>query len=115
MCISDWSSDVCSSDLATRLVAHVPPFLPMANNPAETLALKLAGQNRTQVVSYGTEAGIFQVGGVPAVVCGPGNIREAHKPDEYIEVSQVAAGEAFLRRLIEMGRAAGRERGCEYV
>ncbi|MFC3676333.1 acetylornithine deacetylase [Ferrovibrio xuzhouensis] len=84
----------------TRLVAHVPPFLPMANNPAETLALKLAGQNRTQVVSYGTEAGIFQIGGVPAVVCGPGNIREAHKPDEYIEVSQVAAGEAFLRRLI---------------
>jgi acetylornithine deacetylase len=93
--------------IETRLAAHVPPFLPAADNPAETLALKLAGQNRSQAVAYGTEAGIFQIGGVPGVVCGPGNIREAHKPDEYIEISQVAAGEAFLRRLIAFCRDEG--------
>lgn len=91
----------------TQMVAYVPPFLPMGSNPAETVALKLAGQNQTHAVSYGTEAGIFQVGGVPAVVCGPGNIREAHKPDEYIELSQVAEGEAFLRRLIAFCRDPG--------
>ncbi|MFN4163788.1 MAG: acetylornithine deacetylase [Ferrovibrio sp.] len=91
----------------TQVVAHVPAFLPVGDNPAETLALKLAGQNRTQAVSYGTEAGIFHVGGIPAVVCGPGNIREAHKPDEYIELSQVAEGEAFLHRLIAFCRDGG--------
>ena len=42
--------------------------------------------------------------GIPTVICGPGNIREAHKPDEYIELSQVAAGEAFMRRLISFCR-----------
>ena len=91
----------------TEMVAFAPALLPAERNPAETLALKLAGQNQTHAVSYGTEAGIFQIGGVPAVVCGPGNIREAHKPDEYIELSQVAAGEAFLRRLIAFCREPG--------
>lgn len=84
----------------TRMVAHAPPFLPVGASPAETLALKLAGQNATQTVAYGTEAGIFHVAGIPTVVCGPGNIREAHKPNEYIALDQVAEGEAFLRRLI---------------
>jgi acetylornithine deacetylase len=91
----------------TEMVAFAPALLPAERNPAETLALKLAGQNQTHAVSYGTEAGIFQIGGVPAVVCGPGNIREAHKPDEYIEISQVAEGEAFLRRLIAFCREPG--------
>ena len=85
----------------TRIVAHVPPFLPKAANLAEQLVLKLAGQNDTHAVAYGTEAGIFDLADIPTVVCGPGNIREAHKPDEYIELSQVAEGEAFMRRLID--------------
>lgn len=90
--------------IETRLLAHVPAFLPQGSNPAESVALKLAGQNQTHAVAYGTEAGIFHIGGIPSVVCGPGNIREAHKPDEYIEISQVAEGEAFLRRLIAFCR-----------
>lgn len=85
----------------TRIVAHVPPFLPRQAGIAEQLVLKLAGQNETHAVSYGTEAGIFDVADIPTVVCGPGNIREAHKPDEYIALSQVAEGEAFMRRLID--------------
>jgi len=85
----------------TRLVAHVPPFLPQPASKAEQLALRLAGQNNTYAVSYGTEAGIFDVAKIPTVVCGPGNIREAHKPNEYIELSQIVEGEAFMRRLID--------------
>ncbi|MEM7164252.1 MAG: acetylornithine deacetylase [Planctomycetota bacterium] len=50
-------------------------------------------------VSYGTEAGLFQRGGMPAVVCGPGSIRQAHKPDEYIELSELTALEELLRKL----------------
>ncbi|HEX6957713.1 MAG TPA: acetylornithine deacetylase [Ferrovibrio sp.] len=93
--------------IATRLLARVPGFLPVGTNPAETLALKLAGQNQTHAVAYGTEAGIFHEAGIPAVVCGPGNIREAHKPDEYIEKSQLGAGTAFLGRLIAFCRDGG--------
>lgn len=90
--------------IETQVLAQVPLLLAQTDNPAETLALKLAGQNQTFAVSYGAEAGIFQQAGIPTVLCGPGNIREAHKPNEYIEVSQVAAGEAFLRRLISYCR-----------
>ncbi len=85
----------------TRLVAHVPPFLPQPASKAERLALRLAEQNSTQAVAYGTEAGIFDLAQIPTVVCGPGNIREAHKPNEFIEIAQVREGEAFMRRLID--------------
>jgi len=90
--------------ITTRRVAEVAPFLPQAANLAERLALKLGDRNSTCTVAYGSEAGIFELAGIPTVICGPGNIREAHKPDEYIELSQVAAGEAFMRRLISFCR-----------
>ena len=54
---------------------------------------------------YATEAGIFRkVLGVPTVVCGPGDIAQAHQPNEYVEVSQMQRGAAFMRRLIEWAR-----------
>jgi acetylornithine deacetylase len=90
--------------VVTEITAQVPALAPQASSPAETLALKLAGSNQTFAVSYGTEAGIFQEFGVPTIVCGPGNIREAHKPDEFIEVAQVEACLAFLGRLLDHAR-----------
>ena len=61
-------------------------------------ALRGGSQERSKV-SYGTEAGLFQRGGMPAVVCGPGSIQQAHKPDEYIELAQLTELEQFLRTL----------------
>ena len=61
---------------------------------------RLTGDNGSHVVSYGTEAGLFQRAGWSTVVCGPGDIAQAHQPDEYIEISEFQAGEAVLRRLI---------------
>lgn len=58
-------------------------------------------------VSFGTEAGLYQELGIAAIVCGPGSIEQAHKPDEYIAVSQIAACEDFLRRLVLPATAAG--------
>ncbi|MSO65746.1 MAG: M20/M25/M40 family metallo-hydrolase, partial [Alphaproteobacteria bacterium] len=86
--------------IETRQVAEVPPLAARDGSPAETLALALAGSNRTAAVSYATEAGLFDLADLPAVVCGPGCIDQAHRPDEFITLEQVAAGEAFLRRLI---------------
>ena len=63
---------------------------------AERLVRRLTGDNGTQVVSYGTEAGIFQNAGWSSVVCGPGDIAQAHQADEYIELSEFVAGERFM-------------------
>ncbi len=86
--------------IVTERTGRVAPLVPEADSPAETLAMMLAGTNQTDVVSYGTEGGIFQEAGIPTVVCGPGNILQAHKPDEYIEIAQIDACEQFLKKLI---------------
>ena len=61
---------------------------------------RLTGDNGQTVVAYGTEAGIFQKAGWSSVVCGPGDIAQAHQADEYLELTELAAGEAFMARLI---------------
>ena len=79
----------------------VPGLRPEADGAAEALVRRLTGDNGTHVVTYGTEAGQFQERGYSAVVCGPGDIAQAHQPDEYIETAQFEAGEALLRRAVE--------------
>jgi acetylornithine deacetylase len=70
------------------------------SNPAR-LALGLTDLRDVGKVSYGTEASLFQQAGIPAVVCGPGSIEQAHKPNEYVSLDQLAQCEAFLRRLMQ--------------
>lgn len=70
------------------------------DDEAAILARQLSGNNDTAKVSFTTEAGLFNQAGIPTVVCGPGSIQQAHKPDEYITVEQVLQGEAFVRRLL---------------
>ena len=78
-----------------------PALKPEDDGAAEVLARRITGDNGTHVVSYGTEAGQFQREGYSVVVCGPGNIDQAHQPNEFISIEQFEAGEAFMRRLIE--------------
>ncbi len=79
----------------------IPPLRPEAQGAAEALARAITGDNGTHVVSYGTEAGQFQDARFSAVVCGPGDIAQAHQPDEYLEISELEAGIAFIDRLID--------------
>jgi len=51
---------------------------------------RYSGDNSDNVVSYGTDGGVFQKAGFSVAICGPGSIDQAHKPDEFIEVSQNA-------------------------
>lgn len=87
------------ADIVTELDVAVPALSPEPGSYAETLALRLAGRNRTQAVSYGTEAGHFQLAGIPTVICGPGSIKQAHGADEWIALSELEACASFLRRL----------------
>ncbi len=77
----------------------VPPFGAERASEAVALALRLTGQNETFGVSYGTEAGLFQEAGAPAVVCGPGDIAQAHTADEWIAESELVKCNDFLNRL----------------
>ena len=93
------------ASIVTERTGRVAPLVPEADSAAETLAMMLAGRNQTDVVSYGTEGGIFQEAGIPTVVCGPGNILQAHRPDEYIAIAQIDACEQFVRKLIDVASA----------
>lgn len=71
------------------------------------LAKALTGANRVQKVAFGTEAGLFSELGIPTIVCGPGSIEQAHKPDEFIALEQIALCEAFMARLLERVKQGG--------
>jgi acetylornithine deacetylase len=86
--------------IATITANTVPALAPEEQSPAELLALHLTKSNDTYAVSYCTEAGLFQQIGIPAVVCGPGSIEQAHKPDEWIEISELRKCEDFLEGLM---------------
>ncbi|HUS97850.1 MAG TPA: M20/M25/M40 family metallo-hydrolase, partial [Hyphomicrobiaceae bacterium] len=90
-----------SPDAAIEIVRtnDVPPFGAAPKSEAVSLALKLAEQNETHTVSYATEASLFDGAGAPSVVCGPGDIAQAHTPNEWIEVTELEKCSAFLDRL----------------
>jgi len=89
------------ADIRTTGVGAVGGFRLDRESPAASLASRLTGSGRHSVVSFGTEAGLFQNLGISTVVCGPGSLEQAHKPDEYIEISQLEGCLMMLHRLID--------------
>jgi acetylornithine deacetylase len=80
-------------------ICEIPSFLGAAGDPVTLLAQRLAGEDRTTLVAFGTEAGLFKNAGIPTVVCGPGSIEQAHQPDEFVSLEQLARCELFMERL----------------
>jgi acetylornithine deacetylase len=76
-----------------------------ANDEIVRLARALSGLSDTGSVSYGTEAGLFEQAGIPSVICGPGSIAQAHKPNEWVALDQLARCEQFIDGVID--RVAG--------
>ncbi|MDJ0626857.1 MAG: acetylornithine deacetylase [Rhodobacter sp.] len=79
------------ASIETETIGEVEGLEPMDDNAARELVADLTGANVAHVVPFGTEAGLFQAMGVDAVVCGPGSIEQAHKPDEFIAIDQLQA------------------------
>jgi len=77
-------------------ICEIPSFLGQARDPVTQLAQRLASENRTTLVGFGTEAGLFKGAGIPTVVCGPGSITQAHQADEFVTLEQLARCEDFL-------------------
>jgi len=86
--------------IETTLHASYPGLVMDEASPAVALARELTGANDVGAVAYGTEAGHFQRAGIPAVICGPGSIDQAHKADEFVALSELTKCEDFLRKVI---------------
>ena len=85
---------------ATELLTRVPPLALQPDGMAADLAVSFGALRPSFAMPFGTEAGFFQEVGIPAIVCGPGCIAQAHQPDEWIEIEQVLAADRFLVRVV---------------
>lgn len=90
-----------NAKIAFEWLASAPGLNTKEHDAIVQLAASLSRNNTTGAVSYGTEAGLFQRAGIPTVVCGPGNIEQAHRPNEFVAMEQVAQCEAFMLRLLD--------------
>lgn len=87
-----------SGDLNAEVIAAYPALNLAGGSDLAKLAAELTGSAPVEAVSYGTEAGLFQQAGIPAIVCGPGNINRAHRPEEFITLEELhSAGDFVLR------------------
>jgi len=88
-----------ATGIAFEEICAIPSFLARESDAAVQLAQALCGERRTTLVAFGTEAGHFHRAGISTVVCGPGFIEQAHQPDEFVSLEQLARCETFLQRL----------------
>jgi acetylornithine deacetylase len=95
------------ADITWELLASAPACDTSERAAIYSLAQALSRGETGRKVAYATEAGLFHQAGIPTIVCGPGSIEQAHKPNEYIELAQIAACERFVGKLIaELGADA---------
>jgi acetylornithine deacetylase len=87
------------ADIVTETIGEVEGLVPADENVAKAILMELTGATEAGVVPFGTEAGIFQAMGMSAVICGPGSIEQAHKPNEFLSVAQLSECLGMLERL----------------
>jgi acetylornithine deacetylase len=87
------------ADIVTRVIGEVDGLEPLPESEALRIVSELTGANGADVVSFGTEAGIYQDLGISTVVCGPGSIEQAHKADEYVSLDQLTQALAMIEGL----------------
>jgi len=93
-------------NVVTKNLGQLPPFSSDSDREATSLALKLMSQNETFAVPYGTEATHFQAAGCASVICGPGDIAQAHQPNEFVAISELENCIAYLGRLADWAEAS---------
>ena len=89
------------ADISFTPLSVIPTLDTDQDQDIARLARRLVGTDATHKVAYNCEAGLFHQAGVPTIICGPGHIEQAHKPNEFVEVEQITRCEAFMLRLAE--------------
>lgn len=88
-----------NASIVTQVIGEVRGLLPVSQSEARDIVFELTGNRESELVSFGTEAGLFQEIGISSVICGPGSIAQAHKPDEFIAIEQLQACLDMLDKL----------------
>ena len=88
------------SGVAMDIHSDIPALAPNDDSDILKLALQLTGANAPGHVSFATEAGLYQGIGIATIVCGPGDIAQAHRPDEFVALDQLRLCETFLGDLV---------------
>lgn len=87
------------AEIVTHVIGEVEGLRALPDSEARRVMCELTGADHAGVVPFGTEAGLFQSAGISSVICGPGSIDQAHKPDEFIALDQLEACMGMLERL----------------
>jgi acetylornithine deacetylase len=88
--------------ISVETITDYPAFATPPDHPVIAAAARLAdAKSVAGAVSFGTEAGFYAAAGIPTVVCGPGDIARAHKPDEWIGLEELAAADRMMQRLAD--------------
>lgn len=90
-----------AADISFSEMSGFPGLMTPDDAEISQVCCHLAAANQTAKVSFGTEAGLFSAGDIPTVVCGPGSVEQAHKPNEFVTLEQIAKCDAFMDRLKE--------------
>jgi acetylornithine deacetylase len=99
--LSKMRTEVPNAAIAFEALADVPPLRVDEAARVTQLVRELTQDQATRKLSGATEAGLFQRSGVPAVICGPGDIRQAHRANEYVELAQITRCEQFVQALVD--------------
>ncbi|NVO24017.1 acetylornithine deacetylase [Donghicola mangrovi] len=91
----------CPPEVTAEIISSYPALALAPDAPLALLAERLSGNSPIGAVSYGTEAGLFQQAGIPSVICGPGDISRAHKPEEYLTTHEL---DAAAQMVLALGR-----------
>ena len=89
------------ASIKKKIIGEIIGFNRVNDSKACEFVSSITGDNSREVVSFGTEAGLFQEIGISTVVCGPGSIEQAHKIDEFIELSEIKKCLTFLEGVKE--------------
>jgi acetylornithine deacetylase len=84
-----------------EIALEMPGMALPADHALATVVKQIVGSNSAGKVSYGTEGGFFENAGIPTIICGPGDIAQAHQPDEWVAETELAACDSFIRRLAD--------------
>lgn len=98
--LSKMHTESPSAKIHMATLSSIPAFEASEDSLFTQLIRRITGEPKLLKVSYGTEAGQFQQEGIPTLVCGPGSIEQAHRPDEYVSLEQLEKCKAFLSTLV---------------
>ena len=87
--LPEMQSKFAEAKIETEIIGEIPGLIPQKDNQARVIMQDLLQSNSTGVISFGTEAGIFQEMNMDVVVCGPGSIDQAHKANEFVSISEL--------------------------